>query len=223
MSDKTEHKFRVVVVDDYRISRTFFEMIIGGDARYELLASFSDALSALEYCRDSSNKVELVVMDILMRSGPDGLSVAEQMKDEMPKMKIVLATSASESAWMTRAKQSGIESFWYKEYSETPLLEVMTRTMEGESVYPDSPPDIEFGKAKKLDLTDRDLDVLREMMRGGTNEEIAARMGISVNTVRTHIQRMLNKTGFQNRLSLVVHAASLGIVVNDQHRTRIET
>ena len=55
------------------------------------------------------------------------------------------------------------------------------------------------------------------------NEVIAERLNISVNTVRTHILHMLNKTGFKNRLELVSHAASLGIAVSSQHTTRTES
>ena len=217
----TGRRYRVVVVDDYRISRTFFEMMVRSDVRFELAASFSDADAALKYCRE--NEVDLIVMDILMRSGTDGLSVAEQIKAERPEIKIILATSALETTWEARARAAGVESFWYKEYSKEPLLEVMDRTMRGESMYPAAPVDISFGAAKKTDLTPRDLDVLRELVRGLTTEEIAERLGISVNTVRTHILHMLNKTGFKNRLELVSHAASLGIVVSSQHTTRTES
>ena len=213
--------YKVIVVDDYRISRTFFEMMVRSDTQYELLASFSDADAALKFCYE--NKVDLVVMDILMRSGTDGLSVAEQLKAERPEIKIILATSALETTWEARARAAGIESFWYKEYSKEPLLEVMNRTMSGESLYPEAPIDFGFGAAKKSDLTPRDLDVLREMVRGLTTEEIAERLDISVNTVRTHIQHMLNKTCFKNRLDLVAHAASSGIVVGSQHTTRMES
>ena len=215
------HKYKVIVVDDYRISRTFFEMMVRSDVHYELLASFSDADAALKYCRE--NKVDLVVMDILMRSGTDGLSIAEQIKAELPQTKVILATSALETTWEARARRAGIESFWYKEYSKEPLMEVMNRTMSGESLYPDAPIDVGFGVAKKSDLTPRDLDVLREMVRGLTTEEIAERLNISVNTVRSHILHMLNKTGFKNRLELVSHASSAGIVVSSQHTTRMES
>jgi len=75
------------------------------------------------------------------------------------------------------------------------LTEVMDRTMAGESVYPDSPPNPEFGGAAKLDLSAREQAVLRELTRNYTNEKIADRLHISVNTVRTHIPRMLKKTG----------------------------
>ena len=215
-------KYKVIVVDDYRISRTFFEMMVKSDTHYQLLESFSDADAALQYCQDNEN-VDLVVMDILMRSGTDGLSVAEQIKAEFPQIKIILATSALESTWEARARSAGIESFWYKEYSKEPLLEVMNRTMNGESLYPEDQIDIQFGAAKKSDLTPRDLDVLREMVRGLTTEEIAERLDISVNTVRTHIQHMLNKTGYKNRLELVSHASSSGIVVGNQHMTKMES
>lgn len=112
----------------------------------------------------------------------------------------------------------GVESFWYKEYSKEPLIEVMERTMAGESVYPETPADVSLGDIKRVNLTERDLDVLRELTHGYTNEDIAEKLGISVNTVRTHIRNMLIKTGFKNRLSLVVNAATLGIVVNDERR-----
>ena len=87
----------------------------------------------------------------------------------------------------------------------------------------DSAPRVAFDKTVSIALTKRDLDVLREMLLGLTNEEIAVRLGISANTVRTHVQNMLNKTGFKNRLELMVHAASLGIVVNGQHSTLLES
>ena len=70
----------------------------------------------------------------------------------------------------------------------------------------------------RVSLTERDLEVLRELTLGYTNEVIAERLNISVNTVRAHIQNMLNKTGFKNRLALAVNAASLGIVVSDETR-----
>ncbi len=212
--------YKVVVTDDYRISRAFFEMLVQSDSRYELAASFSFAEDAVEYCKH--NRADLVIMDILMRSGIDGLTAAERIKQLQPKVKIILATSIAESIWEDNARLIGVESFWYKEYSEEPLIDVMNRTMAGESVYPKAPVNIDFGNIKRVNLTARDLDVLRELTHGYTNDEIAARLGISVNTVRTHIQNMLNKTGFKNRLSLVVNAASLGIVVSDERRRRGE-
>ena len=213
--------FKVVVADDYRVSRLFLETQVRDNERCKLSASFSNADSAGEYC--SAHSVDLVIMDVLMRRGSDGIAAAARIKENDPGIKIILATSTAEIGWIDRARQIGVESFWYKEYSEESLADVIARTLDGESVYPDSAPRVAIGKTVSVALTRRDLDVLREMMLGLTNEEVAERLDISVNTVRTHVQNILNKTGFKNRLELIVHAASLGIVVNGQHSTLLES
>lgn len=212
-----KENYQVVVADDYRISRTFFEMMVQSNTRFILAASFSNAQDAVAYCR--RNPADLVILDVLMRTGIDGLTAARQLKALRPEIKIILATSTAEASWEDKAREIGVESFWYKEYSDEPLAEVMNRVIEGETVYPKKPVDIEIGNVRRVELTERELDVLRELTLGYTNEEIAERLQISVNTIRTHIQNMLTKTGFKNRLALVVNAASLGIVVSDETRS----
>ena len=210
-------RYKVAVVDDYRISRTFFEMMVQSSERYTLAKSFSSAKEAVAYCCE--NPVDLVIMDVMMRMGVDGLTAAGQIKAYDPGIKIILVTSTAESSWEDMAREIGIESFWYKEYSDESLVEVMNRTVEGEQVYPKKPVDVELGSVMRVALTQRELDVLRELTLGYSNEAIAERLNISVNTVRAHIQNMLNKTGFKNRLALAVNAASLGIVVSDETRS----
>ncbi len=205
---------RVLVVDDLRISRSFFEMYVRSCPRY-VLAGLLDAADEAElFCEQ--NPVDLILMDVMMRSGTDGLTAASRIKARHPEIKIIVCTSAAEASWEEKARQAGIESFWYKEYSAEPLLEVMDRTVAGERVYPATAPDLPFGATTRANLTDRELDVLRELTSGYTNEEIAKRLHITVNTVRYHIQNMLNKTGFENRLDLAINAKALWLVVSDQ-------
>ena len=94
----------------------------------------------------------------------------------------------------------------------------MDLTMQGQSVYPGSIPDPEFGDVLKSDLTERELDILRELTTNRTNEDIAEKFNISLNTVKRHIQNMLNKTGYTNRLELAVNAKALGLVVHEEDR-----
>ena len=150
--------------------------------------------------------------------GTDGITAAAQIKRRHPEIRIILTTSMAEVQWERQAREAGVESFWYKEYGEAPLLEIMDRTMAGESVYPGTPPKVQFGWVTRDELTERELDVLRELTAGATNEEIADKLCISVNTVRTHIRNLLNKTGFSSRLDLAIHAKSLGLVVSDRDR-----
>ncbi|MBR5421974.1 MAG: response regulator transcription factor [Lachnospiraceae bacterium] len=215
---KVSDKIRVVIADDQYVARGFFEMYVKMSAAYELVASLSSAEQAVEFCR--KNSVDLVILDVMMKRGLDGLTCAEIIKNNDRDIKVILATSTAEYQWIEKAKQAGIESFWFKEYDERSLLEVMDRTMQGEHVYPGTKPDPELGDAKKSELSERELEILRELTTNRSNEEIAERYCISVNTVKRHIQNMLIKTGYSNRLELAVNAKALGLVVHDDDRTK---
>ena len=125
-------KTRVVVVDDQNISRGFFEMYVRAAFDYELVAGLRTAESAVDYA--DKNKIDLMIMDVMMQDGIDGLSAATRIKQNHPEIKIILTTSTSETSWEQKAKDAGIESFWYKEYDEHGLLDIMERTMKGESI-----------------------------------------------------------------------------------------
>lgn len=207
---------RVVIADDQNISRGFFEMYIRAAAGYELEASLRTAQDAVSYL--SEHEADLLILDVMMLDGIDGLTAAKLIKEKRPEVKIIITTSTSETSWEERAREIGVESFWYKEYDEHSIQEIMDRTMAGESVYPGDPPRVPFGKVTRTELTERELDVLRELTASLTNEEIADKLCISVNTVKRHLQNILEKTGFESRLALAMNAKSLGLVVSDRER-----
>ena len=88
----------------------------------------------------------------------------------------------------------------------------MDRTMAGESIYPDTTPEICIDETLSIDFTPRGLEVLRELTGGYTDEEIARHLYISVWTVRKYISNMLEKTGFESRTRLAVEAGKSGLV-----------
>ena len=191
-------------------------MYVRASVNYELAAGLRTAQEAVRYVDE--NKVDLLILDVMMQDGIDGLTAAEMIKQKHPEVKIILTTSTSETSWEQKAKDAGIESFWYKEYDEHGLLEIMERTLNGESIYPADEPNIPFGKITRADLTDREIEILRELTASRTNEEIAESLVISVNTVKRHIQNIMEKTGFESRLELAMNAKSIGLVVNDSDR-----
>lgn len=210
-------KIRVVVADDQNISRGFFEMYVRSSTRFQLTAALRTAREAVDYLR--WNPAELLILDVMMQEGIDGLSAAEEIKKTNPGVKIILTTSTSETSWEDRARAIGVEGFWYKEYDEHSLIELMDRVAAGERVYPAVPPRVSFGRIQRVDLTERELDVLRELTASLTNEEIAEKLHISANTVKRHLQNIMDKTGFSSRLDLAVNARLLGLVVHEDSRT----
>ena len=205
-------KTRVMIVDDQFVARQLFEMYIRSSDRYELVYVVESAAFADTFVLKSG--IDLVLMDILMTDGSNGLDAAAKIKKNRPDVKIIAVTSLPEASWLKMAQDIGIESFWYKEASRQTILEVMDRTMAGEHDYPGSPPKVRLGLASSTEFTDRELEVLRVMTRGVSNAAIAKTLGITENTVKNHIRHMMEKTGCKSRTELAIEARISGIVVN---------
>ncbi len=201
---------RVLIVEDDPMAQKLLENFIENSGRYKVIGSIASAGFAETYCLKHS--VDLILMDVCTALGVSGLEISAKIKKIKPDIKIIIITSQPECDFINRAKAGGVDSFWYKSSDEKEILELMDRTMEGESIYPDSTPSLQIGYAWNTEFTPRQLEVLRELTSGDTNGEIGERLGISANTVRDYIQQMLEMTGLQNRTSLAVAADKSGLV-----------
>lgn len=203
--------YRVLVVDDQAMPRQLFEYIIRSSENYELAACIETAKVADMYC--ARGQVDLILMDVVMNDDSNGLDVAAKIKATYPATKIIIMTSMPDANFLARAKEIGVDSFWYKEVQDTTMLEVMDRTMAGEHIYPDRPPVVQLGMAQDTDFTEREMDVLRKMVQGYTDKEIADQLNMSYHTVRFHINSLLGKTGCVSRTDLAIRVVRSGIVV----------
>jgi len=203
--------YNVLIVDDQTISRQLFESFVASSDRYALSASVETAKYADAYC--AGGKVDLVLMDVVMNDGSNGLDAAARIKTAYPAVKIIVVTSMPDSVFLKRAREIGVDSFWYKEAQSAPMLEIMDRTMAGEHIFPDSPPVTRFGLAESTELTERELDVLRLLAQGLTDREICDTLHMSSGTVRYHLSNLLDKTGYSSRTELAVNAVRSGIAL----------
>ena len=208
--------YRVLIVEDQEMPRQLFEIFVKSDPRYSHVGTISNADLAIDFCRHGG--VDLILMDVMTELGSNGLDAAEEIKKAYPNIKIIIVTSMPESSWLSRAKSIGVDSFWYKEAKKEPILEVMERTMAGERVYPDDTPLVQIGCTNNHDFSERELEVLRELITGDSNAEIGARLGVAASTVKYHVQNMLDKTGMHTRTELAAVARSLGIAIKHEKR-----
>ena len=201
----------VMVVEDDPMARKLFEIILASSGRYDLTASIESASLAEFYCMTSD--IDLILMDVCTALHASGMDAASKIKKKYPEIRIIIVTSQPECDFIDRARSSGVDSFWYKDPSEDILLEVMDRTMAGESIYPDMTPILDLGLAKSIEFTARELEVLRELTSGDTDDVIAERLNLSTHTVKKHIKSMFQKTGFTTRTQLAVMARDSGLVI----------
>lgn len=211
MTRKTlKEQTRVMIVENDPLAMQLFTMFIEGSERYELVHSLENAAYAEAYL--SASLVDLILMDVCTDLGASGLEVAAKIKAQWPDIKIIIVTSQPECSFIDRARAGEIDSFWYKTIKEIELLEVMDKTLAGQSIYPDTTPEVNVGYALSSEFTPRELEVLRELTSGDTNAQIAERLSLSVGTVRNHVQKMLEKSGFESRTALAVAAGKSGLV-----------
>lgn len=201
----------VLIVEDDPMASKLFEIMMKESGRYQSVGTIESASFAELYCM--SHQVDLILMDVCTAFHSSGLEAAEKIKANFPKIKIIIATSQPECNFINRAKKAKVDSFWYKNPSEEALIELMDRTMKGESIYPDTTPVLDLGLAKSIEFTARELEVLRELTSGDTDDIIAKRLDISIHTVKKHIKSMLQKTGFTSRTQLAVMARESGLVI----------
>ena len=205
--------YNVLIVEDDAMARKLLEIFISTSDSYHLLPSLDSAAMAELYCM--TNRVDLILMDVCTAMDMSGIEAASKLKKHYPQIKIIIMTSQPEYSYISQARKIGVESFWYKEPTAEALLKVMDRTMAGESIYPDAAPVTRLGAALSNDFTDRELEVLRELVSGKTDAAIAETLCLSVARVKQHIQRIREKTQFANRTELAVRARESGLVIGD--------
>ncbi|MBR6390768.1 MAG: response regulator transcription factor [Lachnospiraceae bacterium] len=205
--------YRVVIAEDFRMIREIFEETVNRSPEYELEASFPTAVQAMEYLE--KHDADLVLMDVLIPGSMNGLDAADRIKSSKPGIKIIVVTSMPELSYESRAREIGIEGFWQKEVQEQSIKEMMDLVMSGETVYPGRQSEVAIGNAVSTEFTSREVEILRELVSGASNAEIAEKLSIEPSTVKMHISNMLQKTGYKSRLELAVKARHLGLAIND--------
>ena len=191
----------VLLVEDTKMGRDCISGYLLSSGRYRLAATLTNANLAEITCMHTP--IDLILMDYHTEDDADGIAAAAAIKRHMPQIKIIIITGMASSDLIDRAREAGADSFWYKEAGDEELLTVMDRTMNGESIYPDTTPVIRIGNADSTEVTPMQLEVLRLMVKGLSNPSIAQELNISVDDVKWHIKELYGKTGYNNRVTLV--------------------
>lgn len=121
--------------------------------------------------------------------------------------RVVLFSDSADPGYLEPARKSGAAAFWYLE----PSVESLSRVLAGKPAFPENAPEIQLGNAKSSGLTPREMDVLRQLVSGRSDAEIAQNLSCSVPTVKHHIQQLRIKSGFSNRTQMAVAAVKAGL------------
>ena len=214
---------KILIVEDQALARNYLCACVDKCTDCQVAGTLFRADAALQRCGEGA--VDLILMDICTESDSDGLVAAESIKNIYPQIKIVMVTSMLEGRFLDRARKIGADSFWYKDSPSGDLVGVIEGTLAGKHFWPDSVPSVRLGNTLSCDLSDREIETLRLLCEGKTNAEIAEKLRVGESSVRTYINRMLEKTGYTNRNRLMIAAVGKRMVVpgcwiEEQEETR---
>ena len=202
---------KILIVEDQALARKYLCSCVEMCKDCEVAGTLSCADAALRRCGEGH--IDLIIMDICTENDSDGLTAAESIKKFYPRIKIIMVTSMLEGRFLDRARKIGADSFWYKDSPSGDLVGVIDGTLAGRRFWPDSVPSVRLGNTLSCELSDREMETLRLLCEGKTNSEIAAKLNVAESSVRTYINRMLEKTGYTNRNRLMIAAVGKRMVV----------
>jgi DNA-binding NarL/FixJ family response regulator len=211
---------RVLLVDDQRLVRSGFRMILSTEPGITVVGEAADGAEAVEAARELAPHV--VLMDIRM-PGVDGLEATRRIVDgSAAAPRVLVLTTFDLDEYVYEALRAGASGFLLKDAPEEQLVAGVRIVAEGGALFA---PAVtrrlieEFARraaevtAPALDeLTSREVDVLKLLARGLSNAEIAAELVVSDHTVKTHVARILAKLDLRDRTQAVIAAYESGLV-----------
>jgi len=202
---------RIVIVEDQILMRDLLEKHISTQSDMEVAGVTDDASKALQLCGEL--KPDLILIDIVTKSGRSGLQTAKKIREEMPEIKVVVMTSYPEITFIEEAMKIKAHSYLHKSSGIDHLLYVIRSTMKGSGIYP-SPADISpFAQV----FTEKELAVINYVCQGTARNEIAHNLGVSESMVKQYITSILDKSGFDSISKFAIYAVSQGFIVPKTH------
>ena len=217
---------RVVVADDHPIVRDGLRALIDATPGIELLGEATNGDEAIELARRV--RPDVVLMDLAM-PGRNGIEATREIAANGWASAVLILTMFADDESIFAAMRAGARGYLLKDAGHDEMVRAIEGLGSGEAIFGAGVAQRMvgfFARARALgvqpfpDLTDREREVLEELARGAGNATIAARLGISVKTVRNHVSTILNKLMVVDRAQAIVRAREAGFGAREGRTSR---
>ncbi|ALG13377.1 response regulator transcription factor [Kibdelosporangium phytohabitans] len=186
---------RILLADDQALVRGALASMLRLESDIEVVAQVGSGIDVLPAARRTSPDIAL--LDVRMPT-PDGLAVAADLRDALPDCRVIICTTFGRPGYLSRAMAAGAAGYVVKDSSPEQLVNAIRRVHAGLR-FVDPALAAESLATGASPLTDREADVLRATVDGGTVSDIAKVVGLSEGTVRNHLSSAIGKTHARTR------------------------
>jgi len=216
-------KIKVLLVDDHQIVRDGIKRILKDELDIELVGSVSSGREVLDFLKNAPT--DIIVADLSMPN-MSGIELTERLRESYPDVRVLILSMFNNEEYIVSAIQAGAKGYLPKQDSTTDVLLEAIRTIAGgEEFYSQSISKIVLKSyirnvknsnvgdaAKKHQLTTREKEILKLYVDGYTNNEIAEKLSLSVYTIKTHKNNIMQKYNFKSTVEMIKFALRNNIV-----------
>jgi DNA-binding NarL/FixJ family response regulator len=208
---------RVLIVDDHPVTRDGLRTAFNLADEIEVVGEAASGEEAIQVVADT--EPDIVFMDVRM-PGMNGIQATRQIRENNPDTKIILFTIDESRASVAEAIQAGVSGYLLKDASVGELINAARQAMAGKAVIHPSLTQAFIEEVQLVDrpsspeapLSPREVEILQKIAYGSTTKEVADQLGISFHTVKTHLERIFEKLGANDRAQAVAIAIRQGLV-----------
>jgi two-component system, NarL family, response regulator len=209
MSDNQDTPIRILIVDDHPVVVAGLASMLGTQAGMAVAGSASSGEEALELLRTTT--ADVVLLDLRM-PGMNGIDTLHALRRSKANTRAIILTSFETDEDIYRAVQAGAQGYLLKDSRQAEMVEAIRAVHSGKRYFPR---DIAARLAERMmrtELTPREVEVLKMLARGLTNKEIGSALKISGNTVRNHVNSIIEKLEVSDRTEAATTAILRGII-----------
>lgn len=208
-------KIKVMIVDDHEMVRLGMKTYLLTEDRIDFLGEAKSGNEAAQLAK--LYMPDVILMDLLMENG-NGIEATKKILTFHPHCKIIILTSYYDDEKVFPAIEAGAHSYLLKTASAEEVTAAVYKAVKGESVIASKVADKMMNRFRPQErkpheeLTSREMDVLKCLGEGMTNQEISEELFIGIKTVKTHVSNILSKLGVADRTQAAIYANRNGIV-----------
>jgi two-component system NarL family response regulator len=209
MAEQRCTPIRILIVDDHPVVVAGLTSMLGTQAGIEVLGSASSGEEAFEFIR--SRQVDLMLLDLRM-PGMGGVDMLHALNRAKINVRAIILTSYETDEDIYRAVQAGAQGYLLKDAPQGDMVEAIRSVHGGKKFFPHHIVERLAERMMRTDLTARELEVLGMLARGLTNKEIGRVLDISGNTVRNHVNSIIEKLEVSDRTEAATTAIHRGLI-----------